>query len=417
LPNVTYHIETLTGKADPNDKSNSRVDIQLFGKDGSFTSLENLNTAKDERELGQVDHFDFSMKSIGDLGRISLAITGKDRWCYDWVSVRCEECGWSCNATRAPLPCLDDNLTNNHTEFTCENLIKGECTDEVDECAALAIAGECDEGDNRKRCCRSCGTCGLCSEAGMAQCHTECKEKEGKDRMDCMDDCCSDNIECNIQGPMPGQCQVNGAEYTDCTCDGTPATCDNPGGACSRMCGIPGCQCPDGTVLHEGECIAPLECPNPHPILLCYKECKGKPVGKEYLGCMNGCIQDEKVPTATAEVSITNRADLEKQQAKAGKKSVVIQCSVSVSYKGKGIKLANRKDPNTVEWSRVVKGQSASEKIVEGGKGAKLVRTSFKKGTYRLYYKEMLPADSGSYRCKFSQGGVEAHADLDINIV
>ena len=51
-----------------------------------------------------------------------MKIFGTDQWCYEWVTVSCTECGWSCNTTRAELPCLDNYSVNNHTVFVCEGL-------------------------------------------------------------------------------------------------------------------------------------------------------------------------------------------------------------------------------------------------------------------------------------------------------
>ena len=54
---------------------------------------------------------------------------------------------------------------------------------------------------------------------------------------------------------------TGGQEYQSC---GTacPRTCDNYqlDFACTLEC-VPGCFCPDDTVLHEGECIPSSQCP------------------------------------------------------------------------------------------------------------------------------------------------------------
>ena len=115
---VTYNITTLTG-TQSNAQSNSNFRIQLFGEDGTSTTpalLEDPN--KNVHEAGNIDKYSFSLAPIEDLAIISIIMTGKDKWCYTWISVTCVECRWSCNATRS-LPCLDNHLTHNLTELTC----------------------------------------------------------------------------------------------------------------------------------------------------------------------------------------------------------------------------------------------------------------------------------------------------------
>ena len=58
-----------------------------------------------------------------------------------------------------------------------------------------------------------------------------------------------------------GRC-TGGKEWQEC---GTacPLTCDNYNTplACTEQC-VEGCFCPEGTVLHEEECVAISDCPN-----------------------------------------------------------------------------------------------------------------------------------------------------------
>lgn len=116
---VTYNITILTGN-NPNDGTNNKVKLLLFGTDESSKSTVTLDDPdKDDREKGIIDRYSFSLKRIRELVVIRLNIRGAGAWCYDWVNVRCEECGWSCNSTRDAMPCLVNYGANDHTEFTC----------------------------------------------------------------------------------------------------------------------------------------------------------------------------------------------------------------------------------------------------------------------------------------------------------
>jgi len=112
----------------------------------------------------------------------------------------------------------------------------------------------------------------------------------------------------------------------------------------------------------------------------------------------------------SAVLDIANRNALAKNVKAGPKKSLVISCSVKLT----NIKLANVKDPNNVDWYKVVAGED-DEKIEESEDGR--ITINKKKGTYRLFFKSTLVSDSGSYRCKFSQGNVEAATDVAISIV
>ena len=61
---------------------------------------------------------------------------------------------------------------------------------------------------------------------------------------------------CIAQTDCPS-CPIEGQKFHECApCE---ATCDNPNPPCPKIC-RPGCACPVGMVLHEGKCIPTTDC-------------------------------------------------------------------------------------------------------------------------------------------------------------
>ena len=56
---------------------------------------------------------------------LRLAVTGSDRWCYHWVTVRCVRCGWECTASITPYACIVNSVrghTSDDTGFTVKEI-------------------------------------------------------------------------------------------------------------------------------------------------------------------------------------------------------------------------------------------------------------------------------------------------------
>ena len=125
----------MTG-SNSGDQTDDPIYMQLFGTYDESAAATRLNTS---------DHNDFEegakyftskpLKLIQELTTIRLEKYGNNVWCYDWVAVSCEVCGWSCNATRGPLPCLGNptTLVCNTTQKEATTLWNKVNLDEVKE--------------------------------------------------------------------------------------------------------------------------------------------------------------------------------------------------------------------------------------------------------------------------------------------
>lgn len=47
-----------------------------------------------------------------------LYLDGNDNWCYHWIEVKCERCGWSAVASITPHACIAANSYKDNTAFT-----------------------------------------------------------------------------------------------------------------------------------------------------------------------------------------------------------------------------------------------------------------------------------------------------------
>jgi len=111
-----------------------------------------------------------------------------------------------------------------------------------------------------------------------------------------------------------------------------------------------------------------------------------------------------QVPEGSAEIEIKNRLKYAVTQ-KAGVGTPLI-CDLKLT----NVKLDNPNDPNNVDWYKVNAGTERDTKLVEGD-GLEFYK---RKGTYRLWFDNPQPEDSGIYKCEFKKKGVTASTDVSI---
>ncbi|KAL5254986.1 hypothetical protein ACHWQZ_G014437 [Mnemiopsis leidyi] len=110
----------------------------------------------------------------------------------------------------------------------------------------------------------------------------------------------------------------------------------------------------------------------------------------------------------SATVRIANRKELSKD--KESGQSFWIKCDLKLI----NIELPDQSDPNNVEWYKMTPGKDP-EKLSEETHGEKF-EFNKRKGTYRLRFTDPSASDSGTYRCKFNDYGIETSTDVTLKI-
>jgi len=252
-----------------------------------------------------------------------------------------------------------------------------------------------------------------------------CYDVDGDYRCDCMSQFEFDGVTCVWSDPCqdPSPCGPNGVCFSaegdqghSCDCfdsfeliDGECQFVDpceqsdcGANGQCVTANGQAMCDCFTGYVEADGTCVDHDECLN--------NPCNEDRVCVNHEGghsceCGEGLEEVDGVCSVKGSAVVTIANPIEMNKKKQAGKYVVIKCAVQLE----NIQLESPKDPNTVDWFRVVEGGD-DVKMVHGGPGAQ-IQCNYLKGTYRLYFKEVTASDAGTYRCQFTHGSVSESAE------